>query len=239
MKTLEYMRRYAYYYFYAIAIVLVLAIGMNHAATQVSANYQQQLRPVIIIDAGHGGMDGGTTSISGLSESGINLEIALRLNDVMRLMGYETVMTRNEDVSLSTHGDTVRAQKASDLKNRVNIVNELKNAILLSIHQNHFHESKYSGPQVFYAENSESQLLAEQMQLQLNKALAPSSNRTCKKADGVYLMEHIDATGILIECGFLSNPSEEVQLQNPDYQRKLCSVIACVTANHIEKTAVS
>ena len=237
MTTLEYLKRYAYYYFYILAVVAVLVVAADRTATQVGSTAQQQLRPTIIIDPGHGGMDGGTTSSSGTGESTINLEISLRLNDLLGLMGYDTMMTRTEDVSLNTEGNTVREKKSSDLKNRVKIVNAQNNAILVSIHQNHFPQSQYSGPQVFYAPGSE--LLAEQMQTGLNAALAPRSNRVCKKADGVYLMEHIDKTGILVECGFLSNPTEEAKLKQADYQKQLCCVIGTVMANYIENGAVS
>lgn len=237
MTTRTYLRRYAYYYFYAIALTLVIAMGMNQTAMQVSSMQQQKIRPVVIIDPGHGGMDGGTTSCTGVLESTVNLKIALRLDDMMHLLGYDTVMTRTEDVSLGTQGETIRAQKTSDLKNRAEIVNEQENGILLSIHQNHFTQSQYAGPQVFYAAGSQD--FGEQMQTQLNAALAPTSKRGCKKADSVYLMEHIRSTGILIECGFLSNPTEEILLQQPVYQKKLCSVIAATTANYIENAAVS
>lgn len=237
--TLQYLKNYAYYYFYAIALVLILSFGISRTASEVSSIQEQQIRPVVVIDPGHGGMDGGTTSCTGVSESKINLEISLRLNDLLGLLGYDTVMTRTEDVSLNTQGDTVRAQKQSDLKNRVLAVNDLENAILLSIHQNHFPQSQYSGPQVFYAPDSQSQALAEQMQSKLNSSVAPNSSRTCKKADGVYLMEHIDTTGVLVECGFLSNPTEEAKLQQAEYQKKLCSVIAATMANYIEQAAVS
>lgn len=239
MKTGDYLKKHAYYYLYAIAIVFALTFGVNYAATEVGLLQQQRSHPVVVIDPGHGGMDGGTTSVNGVLESSLNLEIALQLNDLMRLLGYDTVMTRSEDVSLETEGDTVRAQKTSDLKNRVKLVNQQENAILLSIHQNHYTESKYSGPQIFYAANSESQALAEQMQTQLNATLAPQSNRACKKADGVYLMEQINTPGILIECGFLSNPTEETKLQQPEYQKKLSSVIAATTANYIETMSLS
>lgn len=239
MTALEYMKRYAYYYIYTIALTLVLTIGMSRTATEVSSIQQQRIRPTLIIDAGHGGIDGGTTSCTGVLESRINLQIALRLDDLMRLLGYDTVMTRKEDVSISTQGNTIREQKRSDLNNRVQMVNGTENAILLSIHQNYFTKSQYSGPQVFYAGGGDSRALAEQMQTQLNNALTPGQNRTCKKADGVYLMEHIERTGILIECGFLSNPNEEAKLRQPEYQMKLCSIIAATTAAFIENAAVS
>lgn len=239
MKTLQYLKHYAYYYFYAIALTLVVTIAMSHTATEVSSIQQRRVHPTVIIDAGHGGMDGGTTSCTGTLESTINLQIALRLEDLMHLLGYDTVMTRTEDVSLGTQGDTVREQKRSDLNYRVQRVNELENAILISIHQNHFTQSKYAGPQVFYAGTGGSQALAEHMQVQMNAALSPQSRRICKKADGVYLMEHIDTTGILIECGFLSNPTEEAKLRQEAYQKKLCSVIAATMASYIETAAVS
>lgn len=233
MRTIEYLKRYAYYYLYAIVLVLILSIGMSHAATQVVSSQDQLLNHVIIIDAGHGGMDGGTSGASGVTESSVNLDIALRLDDLLGLLGYETVMTRTEDVSLGTQGSTVREQKRSDLINRVAQVNSYPESILVSIHQNFFPQSQYSGPQVFYAATDGSQPLAERMQHQLNTSLTKGSSRSCKKSDGVYLMEHIETTGILIECGFLSNPTEETLLQQPEYQKKLCCVIASVLAQQV------
>lgn len=234
MTTWEYLKRHAYYYFYAIAVVFILSMGYNQAVTAVSTVQTQALRPTIIIDPGHGGMDGGTTSCTGRSESTVNLEISLRLRDLMSLLGYDTAMTRSGDVSLGS-GETIRAAKTEDLKKRVALVNESGNAILLSIHQNHFTQSRYSGPQVFYAAGS--QALAEMMQTGLNTAAG--SSRSCKKSDGVYLMEHISTTGILIECGFLSNPVEEARLREPEYQKRLSAVIAAVTANYVENGAAS
>ena len=108
-----------------------------------------------VIDAGHGGEDGGATSCTGISESGLNLEISLRLTDLFALLGYDTRMIRNSDVSVYTKGETIAQKKASDLKERVRIANETPGAILLSIHQNHLSDGRYSGAQVFYGSREE------------------------------------------------------------------------------------
>lgn len=233
MRTIEYLKRYAYYYLYTIVLVLVLSVGLSHTTTQVSSSQAQLVTPVIIIDAGHGGIDGGTSGASGITESEINLNIALRLDDLMGLLGCERVMTRETSESISTEGNTIREQKRSDLNNRVSLVNSYPESILVSIHQNFYPQSKYSGSQVFYAATEGSQPLAERMQTRLNDTLHKGSERSCKKSDGVFLMEHIQTTGILIECGFLSNPTEEMLLQQPEYQKKLCCVIASILAQQV------
>ena len=143
----------------------------------------------------------------------------------MHLLGYDTVMIRRTDTSVYTQGQTIAAQKVSDLKERVRIVNQTENAILISIHQNTFSDSRYGGAQVFYANNEESRELANQMQNDLIRYLNPESHRKPKKASGIYLMDHIKHTGVLVECGFLSNPEEEAKLRSDNYQKKLCCVI--------------
>ena len=190
----------------------------------------------IVIDAGHGGEDGGATSCRGVLESTYNLEISLRLNDLFHLLGYDTRMIRTTDTSIYTKGETIAQKKISDLKERVRIVNETENALLLSIHQNNFTDSRYSGAQVFYAGTEGSAQLAKLLQERLVSTLNPGSNRKCKKSDGVYLMEHIDCTGVLIECGFLSNAEEEAKLSCGTYQKKLCCVIAATVSQYLSNT---
>lgn len=180
----------------------------------------------VIVDAGHGGIDGGATSCTGVLESTLNLEIALRLNDLLKLMGMDTVMIRTTDTSIFTEGNTIAAQKVSDLKERVRIVNSTHNAILVSIHQNTFSDSRYHGAQVFYAPTEGSRDLAQKMQAAFTTSINPGSNRKSKPAKGVYLMEQIETPGVLIECGFLSNPEEESKLRNETYQKLICCVIA-------------
>lgn len=192
-------------------------------------------RYCIVIDAGHGGEDGGAVSCTGVLESKINLEIAQKLNDLMQYLGYETRMIRSEDISIHTAGETIAARKASDLKERVRIINSVDRALLVSIHQNHFPEGKYSGAQVFYASNPESEELAKLLQTMLISTVNRGSNRNAKRASGIFLMENIKCNGVLIECGFLSNSQEEVKLQSPDYQNKLCCVFASVISNYLDR----
>lgn len=205
--------------------ILIIASLVSRTATVMAENSLPEERHCIIIDAGHGGVDGGATSCSGVLESSINLEISNRLNDLIHLLGYETKMIRTSDISIHTHGDTIAAKKVSDLKERVRLVNETDNGVLISIHQNYFQEGRYAGAQVFYGQTEGSKLLAKSIQDNFKKTLNVGSNRIEKKASGIYLMEHIACTGVLIECGFLSNPEEEAKLRDPDYQKLLCCVI--------------
>lgn len=219
------------------AIVLAGMIGFaqvgSKTVTVMSESAAVTDRKVVVIDAGHGGVDGGATSVSGVLESKTNLEIALKLRDVFHLLGIKTIMIRTEDISVYTSGETIAAKKVSDLKERVRIVNEFENCLLISIHQNYFTDSRYSGAQVFYGPQGEGQSFAPVMQKALVDSLNPGSNRKAKKADGVYLMQHVDCTGLLIECGFISNQQEDLMLQSKDYQQKICAVIATVTSRYL------
>ena len=212
-------------------LVVIVFLGIAHIGSNtVTTIHQQKAVPRqhrFVIDAGHGGIDGGATSCTGMLESQINLEIALRLEDLMHFLGYDTVMIRRTDESIYTEGNTIASQKVSDLKERVRIANETENAILISLHQNTYADSKYSGAQVFYADDSQSKQMAQSLQQNLVKILNPESNRKSRAAKGVYLMEHITCPGVLIECGFLTNPVEESRLRSDTYQKQLCAVIAC------------
>lgn len=211
------------------------AVFGSHAITVMSESSSLTGRSCIVIDAGHGGVDGGATSCTGVLESNINLEIALKLNDLLKFLGYETMMIRTTDVSVYTEGESIAAKKVSDLKQRVKFVNETPNALLISIHQNYFSQNQYSGAQVFYSAFNGSAELAKNLQLQLLGSINKGSKRQAKKATGIYLMEHIDAPGILIECGFLSNPEEEALLRNLSYQNKLCCIIASSVSMFLDR----
>lgn len=220
-------------YIAVLGCLLLAAIFGSRAVTAISENAPVTGRKCIVIDAGHGGEDGGAVSCTGVYESQINLEIALRLEDLMHLLGIDTVMIRTTDRSVYTQGDTIASKKVSDLKERVRITNATENAILVSIHQNQFAESRYSGAQVFYAPANGSDMLAKALQSAFIQTLNPGSSRQTKKADGVYLMQHIECTGILVECGFLSNPTEEAKLRDAQYQQRICCVIASVCSRYI------
>lgn len=219
-----------------LVLLLLSAFFTNKAVNVYIANEKVNNRPCVIIDAGHGGVDGGAISCTGVYESQINLEIALRLNDLLHLLGIHTYMIRTEDVSIYTKGESIAAKKVSDLKQRVKIVNETPNAIMISIHQNYFEDSRYSGAQVFYNHDA---TLAKQIQSALVSTLNPGSRRKAKKADGVYLMQNVTCPSALVECGFLSNTTEEALLRNPIYQRKLCCVVGAVVSCYIYNSGLA
>lgn len=234
MKKLRFMSLLPAYILILAGFILGTFLG-NEAVTAMSENTRMEARRRIVIDAGHGGEDGGATSCSGVLESNINLEISLRLNDLFHFLGYDTVMIRTTDCSVYTQGNTIAQHKVSDLKQRVKITNETENPLLISIHQNLFADSRYSGAQVFYAPTLGSETLAKQLQSDLVQYLNPGSNRKSKKASGVYLMEHVNCTGVLVECGFISNPEEESMLRSKAYQNKLCCIIAASVCNYLDR----
>ena len=223
------------FYVLMVSILVTAAYWGSQVTNVIAQKIPMERSHTVIIDAGHGGEDGGATSCTGKLESTYNLEIALRLNDLMHLLGVHTAMIRISDISVYSQGETIAAKKVSDLKNRVRIVNETDGAILVSIHQNTFPDGRYSGAQVFYGSEGEGQALAEQLQAVLVQTVNPGSNRRCKRADGVYLMEHIKKTGILVECGFLSNPEEEAKLRSDTYQKKLACVISSTVCNFLDR----
>ncbi len=208
-------------YLLVIILILTAVIGTDKGITVLKENQPVNRKYCIIVDPGHGGIDGGATSCTGVLESKINLEMGLKLNDFFHLFGYKTIMTRTTDTSIYTSGNTIAAQKVSDLKERVKIVDSQTDGILVSIHQNTYPNSQYAGAQVFYSGQENSRKLAETVQSGLNF----TGKRAIKKGEGIYLLNHISNPGILIECGFLSNPTEEANLRNEQYQKKLCALI--------------
>jgi len=228
--------RWVLFYCLTICMVLLTVKLGSRAVSVMVENMPLERAHCIVIDPGHGGEDGGAVSISNLPESGYNLDIAMRLQSLMQLLGYDTKMVRTEDISVYTEGKTLAQKKISDLKKRARIVAETEGAILLSIHQNHFPDPIYQGAQVFYADTSGSEGLAKQIQSSLAASINPGSRRQIKKSTGVYLMEHIKCPGVLIECGFLSNPQEEAKLRDPMYQKKLTMVIAAAVSQFLSNT---
>ena len=182
----------------------------------------------LILDAGHGGEDGGAVSVTGVPESRVNLEIVQKLRDTLALYGVDPVVLREEDVSLhDPEASTLREKKRSDLKNRVRAVEAVEGGTLLSIHQNSYPGSQYRGAQVFYAPTEGSQALAEHFQAALCRQLQPDNDRAAKKIpESVYLMNHITCPAVLVECGFLTNSQEEAMLRDEGYQRQLAAVLA-------------
>lgn len=208
-----------------LALALCRLNGLAKPAMEPSA--VRRTAP-LVLDAGHGGEDGGAVSLTGVPESQINLAIVLKLRDVLGLYGVDPILLRTEDVSLHDSGaGTLREKKRSDLKNRVAAIEEVEEGTLISIHQNTYPSGRYHGAHVFYAPTEGSQPLAEHIQNSIKAALQSDNERAVKQIpDTVYIMNHITCPAVLIECGFLTNPEEEARLRDEDYQRKLAAVVA-------------
>ena len=234
MKT--YLLRYWPMYLIMVIVFSVIAVTGSRAVTTIAENIPVERSITFVIDAGHGGEDGGASSCTGVLESQLNLQIARRLDDLLHFLGYQTVMIRRSDISVYTEGKTIAEKKISDLKERVRIVNETEGAFLISIHQNIFADSRYSGAQVFYNQEGDAENIAHLLQQAMVTSLNPGSNRQCKPADGIYLMQHSKRPGILVECGFLSNPEEERKLREGEYQKHICCVIASTLTNAANRT---
>ena len=181
----------------------------------------------VVVDAGHGGEDGGATGVHGELEKDINLAIALELQRLLEQHQFQVVMVRDWDTDLADQNlPTVAQRKRSDLRQRLRLVEESGGCVLLSIHQNFFTESQYSGAQVFYSANDpRGEALAEAIRASIVETLQPENTRQNKVGEGVYLLEQCQVPAVLVECGFLSNPEEAAALADPDYQKRMAQAI--------------
>ena len=182
----------------------------------------------VMIDPGHGGMDGGAVGINEVLEKDLNIQVAQKLKVLLNLLGTQTDMTRTEDVSLGKNDQTIARQKVEDMRKRLELINSKPYDAMLSIHMNFYPESKYWGSQVFYSGNfPQAKDLAEHIQQQFRLIVAADNQREIKKAsDEIYLMKHAQCPALVIECGFLSNPDEANQLCDAQHQVKLALAIA-------------
>ncbi len=229
----------------SLICVVICALIFNattyfYSSDKVSGNSDNSSKiPVIIIDAGHGGFDGGAVAPDGTIEKDINLKISLYLQEYLELSGFETVMTRYEDISLEDDGlNTIRQKKTSDIHNRLKLMNDTRNALFISIHQNKYHVEKYRGLQVFYSPDfsEESSELARNIQENVTEILQPDNERQIKKCGtSVYLIYNAVKPAVLVECGFLSNYNETELLKTDEYQRKIAYSIATGIQDYIYK----
>ncbi len=218
-------------------LAVLSRIAFFDKAVNVSADNSQF--KTVIIDAGHGTPDGGTSSSDGTLEKDINLEIAVKLNSILQSMGYETVMTRSDDNSIhDDSADTIRQKKISDLRNRLDIINNTDNAVFVSIHQNHYSDPQYSGTQVFYSKNNpRSKELAEAIRLPIISNLQTSNSRETKKSGSeIYLLNNAQIPAVMVECGFLSNINDTNNLKDDVYQQKIAFLIAVGIVDFINGT---
>ncbi len=190
----------------------------------VSDNQIYSIGSTVILDAGHGGEDGGAVAPDGTAEKDINLEISNGIAAFFELFGVPYIPVRTVDTSVCDLGlTTIRERKRSDIMNRYALVNGTPDSILLSIHQNMFTESKYSGTQVFYAAKQESsKTLADEIRKSVLGALQPENTREIKPStDSIYLLYQAKTTSVMVECGFLSNENELRRLKEPSYEAQM------------------
>ena len=224
-----------------LGILFLLVFLGQKLSPQLSSDTEVQAEvpslPVIVIDAGHGGEDGGAIGTNGVYEKNVNLSIALFLADWLRADGYETVLTRSEDILLYDKNSDYRGQKkVQDLAARRKIAEKYENAIFISIHMNAFPEAKYSGLQVYYSKNDpSSQALATEIQARTRELLLPNNERKIKAAgENIYLLDRLACPAVLVECGFLSNPEECERLSSEEYQKKLAFSLYLSLVNYLQ-----
>lgn len=208
-------------------VMLYLTFMANFSANGVMA------KPVashtVIVDAGHGGEDGGAVGIDGTIEKNINLDIALKLEKILKFYGFNVIMTRTEDVMTCDEGlSSMREKKVSDIHNRFKLIEQNPEAIFVSVHQNKFSDSAQHGMQVFYSDNNEQSIvLAKSIQNSVVKTLQADNMRVVKKSgSSIYLLYHAEIPAVLAECGFISNGDEVKLLNNDGYRMKIAILIA-------------
>lgn len=225
---------------FVIAAVLLILLGLCpklHSGFIDYADTSEVTDKIyVIIDAGHGGEDGGAQAASGLCEKDINLDIAKKLYTLLKLSDYTPVLVRDNDRLMYRAGEESR-KKYYDIKNRVDFANDYPNAVFISIHQNKFPIEKYRGFQVWYSKNNESsRIYADLVQNNVKSLLQSENNRLSKQADRkIKVLDSLNMPAILAECGFLSNADEAALLAEENYRNKLAFLLYMSTVEFLEK----
>lgn len=193
-----------------------------------AASHTENIKKTVILDAGHGGFDGGA-SAGDVLEKDINLKIALFLADHLKLSGYDVILTREDDSATNDEGERIRSKKISDMKNRLALMKSYPDAFFVSIHLNKYSDSQPKGTQVFYSQKTEeSKLLAQSIQQTVKELLQSDNHREIKPATrDTYLLYNAPIPAVIVECGFLSNPAELALLKTEEYQKKMAFAVYC------------
>ncbi len=229
----DFMKKALFILFSVFLVISILFLNETKIAS-VSQLIENKY-PVIIIDAGHGGEDGGAIGVDGTNEKDINLEIALKLNDILTVIGYETRMVRTTDISIhNENSNTLREKKVSDIRNRAAIMEEYENCFYVSIHQNKYEDSRIWGAQTFYSPNDEaSKTLAQFIQTSIATELQPDNKRLIKESGtSIYVLYNATKPAVMVECGFISNPNELSQLKTEEYQSEMAFSIMSGIINY-------
>ena len=229
------------FYIVIIAVIICLMLLVLFAVMKINVAADESTfsgSACIVIDAGHGGEDGGAESADGIAEKGINLAISQALRDYFELSGIKVLMTRDSDMPMGDQSlPTLSERTREDFKERLALFNKENVDCVISIHQNKFTEPQYSGAQVFYSPNDEkSAALAEYIRKSITGLLQPDNQRQNKKADsGIYLLNNCTNPCVLVECGFLSNPEETARLADENYQKQIAFAIYTAVVEYMAK----
>ena len=217
--------------FLGFVSALALCVQALNAPLPVSAA-NSKLK--IVIDAGHGGVDGGVMGKNGAKESDLNLSISLKLKTLLEETGFDVTLTRKTTSGL--YGVATKGFKKRDMLKRKEVIENAAPDLVLSIHQNFYPSASTRGGQVFYnKQNANSQTLATCLQTQLNELYAKQGVRPrTEKFGEYYLLQCTDYPTVIIECGFLSNAKDETLLKSNDFKRKLCGSIAAGVLNYLQ-----
>ena len=205
-------------------LLLVGAFFLSKEGAELVSKELSQDAKVIVVDAGHGGIDPGVIGIGGLTEKDINLQIAKKVKKKLEKEGYTIVMTRTKDEGL--YDENTNNKKVQDMQNRCNLIKEKKPVMTISIHQNSYPDASVCGPQVFYFTHSvEGAKLGKSIQDQLNTYLEVARPRVEKGNSTYYLLKKSEGILTIVECGFLTNPDEAAKLQTKEYQDKVAEAV--------------
>lgn len=209
---------------FLVLAALLFLYSRNTRQDMVSVSTAAEPLPVLVIDPGHGGIDGGAVGIDGTKESDLNLRIALKMQAIAQLYGAETQMTRVDD---SRRTDILDYSEHEDLVYRTNLINKVDNGVLFSVHMNFFPTSQPSGAQILYAAGEGSAELGELVQRNIVAFLQPENRRLAEPAPSqLYITSHVKCPAVLAECGFLSNLSELEKLSDNRYQSSMALLLA-------------
>ena len=200
-------------------------LDTTNAAPVSAVTAAGQLQKLVVLDAGHGGMDGGAVRASDggdILEKNINLAIVKDLAAMLKFAGYTVVLTRDADRSIHDGGAVgARQQKVSDMKNRKAIIDANAEGIFISVHQNLFTDPRFFGAQMFYLNENPLNTELAQIAQEAFRELQPANNREIAQSDGMFLLKGTRQPAILAECGFLSNADDAANLTDRDYQKKV------------------
>ncbi len=221
-----------------VALLLSLAVLMNAVVrcfpALSAAPVLAPVRPVLVIDAGHGGADGGAVAADGTEEAALNLAVALRLEALCALLGVETAMTRRTAaLDYPAGAASIREKKVADQKARVELVNALPGAVLLSIHQNFYPGPRPAGAQVLSGAGEGSEAMAAAVETALSALPEAGLRASAPVPEDVYLFKNVRCPAVLAECGFLSNPEDLARLKDAGYQKQLALCFAAAYVGYV------